>query len=58
MKENKKEEDKEKDNPFNVILLGNVESEKEALMHKLIKKKFAINQLKELNKSADNANSN
>ena len=58
MKENKKEEDKEKENPFNVILLGNVESEKEALMHKLIKKKFAINQLKELNKSADNANSN
>ena len=61
MEENKNEEskeNKEKENPFNVILLGNIKSEKEALMHKLIKKKFAINQLKELNKSADNANSN
>ena len=31
----KKEEEKEK-KPFNVILLGNIKSEKEAKMHKLI----------------------
>ena len=35
----KKEEEKEK-KPFNVILLGNIKSEKEAKMHKLIKKKI------------------
>ena len=49
----KKEEEKDK-KPFNVILLGNIESEKEALIHKLIKKRFAINQISKINKSVDN----
>ena len=52
MKERKREEEKE-EKPFNVILLGNIESEKEALIHKLIKKKFAINQLKKINQNDD-----
>ena len=53
----KKEEEKEK-KPFNVILLGNIKSEKEAKMHKLIKKKFAINQIKKLNQSVDSIKDN
>ena len=57
MKDKNRDEEKEQ-KPFNVILLGNIESEKEALIHKLIKKKFAINQLKKLNQSSDNINDN
>ena len=57
MKEKNREEEKEP-KPFNVILLGNVKSEKEARIHKLIKKKFAINQLKKLNQTSDNINDN
>ena len=53
----KKDEEKEK-KPFNVILLGNIKSEKEAKMHKLIKKKFAINQIKKLNQSVDSIKDN
>ena len=34
--------------PFNVVLLGNIESERAALLHKFIKKRFAIKQLKEM----------
>ena len=48
MEEIKKEKEKEK-KPFNVVLLGNIESEKAALLHKFIKKRFAIKQLKEMN---------
>ena len=52
---NKDLDEKENNNkPFNVILLGNIQSDKEALIHKLIKKRFAINQIKKLNKSIDN----
>ena len=54
----KKEEEEKEEKPFNVILLGNVESEKEALIHKLIKKRFAINQLRQINKDGSNQNSN
>ena len=57
MKEKNREEEKEP-KPFNVILLGNIKSEKEAIIHKLIKKKFAINQLKKLNQTSDNINDN
>ena len=57
MKEKNREEEKEP-KPFNVVLLGNVESEKEALIHKLIKKKFAVNQLKKMNQSSENINDN
>ena len=46
MEEIKKEKEKK---PFNVVLLGNIESEKAALLHKFIKKRFAIKQLKEMN---------
>ena len=55
MKERNNEEEKE-EKPFNVILLGNIESEKEALIHKLIKKRFAINQL--INQNTSNINTN
>ena len=45
------EKEKEKnDKPFNVILLGKIQSDKEAILRKLIKKRFAINQIKKLNK--------
>ena len=37
MEEPKKEKEKK---PFNVVLLGNIESEKAALLHKFIKKKI------------------
>ena len=40
--------------PFNVVLLGNIESEKAALLHKYIKKRFAIKQLKEISISEEN----
>jgi GTPase SAR1 family protein len=40
--------------PFNVVLLGNIESEKAALLHKFIKKRFAIQQLKEMAISEEN----
>ena len=43
------EESKKEKKPFNVVLLGNIESEKAALLHKFIKKRFAIKQLKEMN---------
>ena len=49
MDENKKEK-----KPFNVVLLGNIESEKAALLHKYIKKRFAIKQLQEMNNSEEN----
>jgi len=52
MEEIKKEREKK---PFNVILLGNIESEKAGLLHKLIKKRFAIKQLNEI-KENDNLN--
>ena len=55
MKVNKREEEKIQ-KPFNVVLLGNIESEKAALIHKLIKKRFAINQLKKMNQSVDSIN--
>ena len=45
MKVNKREEEKSQ-KPFNVVILGNIESERAALLHKLIKKRFAISQLK------------
>ena len=57
MKEGKNEEEKE-EKPFNVILLGNIESEKEALIHKLIKKRFAINQLTKINQNISNKTTN
>ena len=57
MKEGKNEEEKE-EKPFNVILLGNIESEKEALIHKLIKKRFAINQLTKINQNISNRTTN
>ena len=57
MKEGKNDEEKE-EKPFNVILLGNIESEKEALIHKLIKKRFAINQLTKINQNISNKNTN
>ena len=49
MDENKKEK-----KPFNVVLLGNIESEKAALLHKYIKKRFAIKQLQEMNNREEN----
>ena len=52
MEEAKKEKEKK---PFNVVLLGNIESEKAALLHKFIKKRFAIKQLKEMNMSDENS---
>ena len=51
MEEPKKEKEKK---PFNVVLLGNIESEKAALLHKFIKKRFAIKQLQEINISNEN----
>ena len=48
------EEQKKEKKPFNVVLLGNIESEKAALLHKFIKKRFAIKQLKEMNISSEN----
>ena len=57
MKEGKNDEETE-EKPFNVILLGNIESEKEALIHKLIKKRFAINQLTKINQNISNKNTN
>ena len=57
MKEGKNDEEKE-EKPFNVILLGNIESEKEALIHKLIKKRFAINQLTKINQNISNKTTN
>ena len=48
------EEQKKEKKPFNVVLLGNIESEKAALLHKFIKKRFAIKKLKELNISSEN----
>ena len=49
------EKEKEKnDKPFNVILLGKIQSDKEAILRKLIKKRFAINQIKKLNKIIHN----
>jgi len=61
MEETKKEKEKK---PFNVVLLGNIESEKAALLHKFIKKRFAIKQLQEIkmseedNDKLDNSNIN
>ena len=57
MEEIKKEKEKEK-KPFNVVLLGNIESEKAALLHKFIKKRFAIKQLKQMNLSDENGEQN
>ena len=51
MEEPKKEKEKK---PFNVVLLGNIESEKAALLHKFIKKRFAIKQLKEIKMNEEN----
>ena len=51
MEEIKKEREKK---PFNVVLLGNIESEKAALLHKFIKKRFAIKQLKEIKMNEEN----
>ena len=53
MEEIKKEKEREK-KPFNVVLLGNIESEKAALLHKFIKKRFAIKQLKEIKMNEEN----
>ena len=53
MEEIKKEKEKDK-KPFNVVLLGNIESEKAALLHKFIKKRFAIKQLKEMKMNEEN----
>ena len=53
MEEIKKEKEKE-NKPFNVVLLGNIESEKASLLHKLIKKRFYIKQLQEIKMSEEN----
>ena len=67
--EKEKENDKEKINekvnetvnesetikmPFNVVLLGNIETENYSLLHKLIKKRMIVKQLKELKNSEEN----
>ena len=51
MEETKKEKENK---PFNVVLLGNIESEKASLLHKLIKKRFYIKQLQEIKNNEEN----
>jgi len=55
MEDIKKEKERK---PFNVVLLGNIESERAALLHKFIKKRFAIKQLKEMKISDENGENN
>ena len=52
------EESKKEKKPFNVVLLGNIESEKAALLHKYIKKRFAIKELKKMNINDENGEEN
>jgi predicted oxidoreductase len=55
MEEIKKEREKK---PFNVVLLGNIESEKASLLHKIIKKRLAIKQLNEIKMNEELVDSN
>ena len=40
--------------PYNVVILGNIESEESSLLHKFIKKRLFIKQLKEINENGQN----